>query len=440
MSGEANKPHVRRGVSRVIKRIALAIGGAIALLGAVFLAWINYMPGPPPLIQNAGLLPPVQRSITSMPGVYLGTPYGACTRILAIDGGGVRGIIPALILKRIESETGKPISKQFDLIAGTSTGAILALGLVKPSETDARQPAFRGSDIVSLYRDYASTVFPSSFFILRDLRRFLHPKYAPDGVDSVLERYFGDYMLGESVTPVLIPAYDIEDHERLWFSDLSNPELYMKDIALGATAAPTYLPPHRFAIQRGSLGIGRTFRKDTVTLVDGGLFANNPSAEAINYIERLQAQAPINRGNPDNSILLVSLGTGKLAPKKYSFDEVWGWGVVNWINPLLEIAFDDPAIDDQVEREMADRGPYFRLQTDLGGEPTPLDDSSKRSMQHLTDLTNQALDHANKDILQSIIYQLSLPRSSRCPAFRLPGPDFEVPDRRGTKANKTIKP
>lgn len=82
-------------------------------------------------------------------------------KILSIDGGGIRGIIPALILAEIEQRTGKPICQMFDLIAGTSTGGILALGLTRPDDTG--QPAYRAEDLVRLYKTEGPVIFPGPY-------------------------------------------------------------------------------------------------------------------------------------------------------------------------------------------------------------------------------------------------------------------------------------
>jgi patatin-like phospholipase len=96
---------------------------------------------------------------------------GECfVRVLSIDGGGVRGLIPALILAEIEKGTGKPIAESFDLIVGTSTGAILALGLTRPSDADAAVPEFSAERIAQFFREDAATIFPNSYSLLRSLK------------------------------------------------------------------------------------------------------------------------------------------------------------------------------------------------------------------------------------------------------------------------------
>ncbi|MEO1088356.1 MAG: patatin-like phospholipase family protein, partial [Acidobacteriota bacterium] len=81
-------------------------------------------------------------------------------KILAIDGGGIRGLIPALVLEAMEEKTGRPVSEIFDLVAGTSTGGILALGLVRPG--DGGGPAYSAADLAELYERRGGQIFTSS--------------------------------------------------------------------------------------------------------------------------------------------------------------------------------------------------------------------------------------------------------------------------------------
>ena len=126
----------------------------------------------------------------------------------------------------------------------------------------------------------------------------------------------------------------------------------------------------------------------------------------------------------DQLMLLVSIGTGR-SPRKYSFNEAWSWGVLGWIDPLLEIAFSDPAIDAIVGRALEGHGDYFRLQTDLGMPPIELDDSSPEAIERLKARTRDFMtEHA--DVLDQLIYQMKLPKAPDCGLHI--GADYERPD------------
>jgi predicted acylesterase/phospholipase RssA len=339
--------------------------------------------------------------------------YGECTRILSIDGGGVRGLVPALILAEIERRTRRPIHQHFDLIVGTSTGSILALGLTRPSNADAHKPAYSAQDLVQLYRDHAQRIFPSSFAPMRYLRRIFRPKFSPQDVEAIYETYFEDVRLIEALTNVAIPAYDIESSRRLWFLsyDSAQSGLLMRDLVRGATAAPTYFAPARLSLRNRMSPTG------SVALVDGALFANNPSQDALQFGQRLRDQ-------DGNSVLLLSIGTGRSA-RKHTFEEAWGWGVLGWMDPLLEIAFSDPAIDDIMSRALEGNGRYFRLQVDLGAEPVELDDSSREAAQRL-DVSTELFLKGHEDDIAGVAAELALPRAPQC---GLPlGADYERPE------------
>jgi hypothetical protein len=172
----------------------------------------------------------------------------------------------------------------------------------------------------------------------------------------------------------------------------------MRDLVRGATAAPTYFPPSRFVVDTRVSPTGH------VALVDGALFANNPALDSLLITQNLMS----NQG--DKSLLMLSIGTGRSA-RKHSFEDAWGWGVLGWMDPLLEIAFSDPAIDGQVSEALA-WNTYYRLQVDLG-QPVELDDSSPEATQRLAASTELFLKEEAEKI-HEIVTELSLPRSSQC--------------------------
>ena len=137
--------------------------------------------------------------------VLMATPY----RILSLDGGGIRGVIPATVLAAMERELGQPIASSFDMIAGTSTGGILALALTIPG-ADGR-PRYSPADIVKMYVDEGPSIFHASpWEKLARLGNLNGPKYGCSGIEGVLKQYFGDARLKDALTDVLITAYEID--------------------------------------------------------------------------------------------------------------------------------------------------------------------------------------------------------------------------------------
>lgn len=187
-------------------------------------------------------------------------------KILSIDGGGIKGLYSAIVLSVFEKNFGK-ISDHFDLICGTSTGGIIALGLAAGKSAD---------EIVKFYIDYGADIFPPKtgiFKKLRNIKSYLcSSKYKNEVLKEKLKDLYGDKKLDNSNMCVCIPVVDISDFRGVIIKtthnkNLTRPDgkLFMTDIALATSAAPTYFPI--FSLP----GISKDF------VVDGGMWANNPS-------------------------------------------------------------------------------------------------------------------------------------------------------------------
>lgn len=187
---------------------------------------------------------------------------GTVRRILSIDGGGIKGVFPASFLATIESRLERPIGEYFDLIVGTSTGGIIAIGLGL---------GFRASELLDFYLELGPDVFKGNS-VLKFFRWLGFSKYNPITLQSKLEEKFGNRRLGESQTRLVIPSLNLETlevhiyktshHERLRM-DFLEPAVVA---ARATTAAPTYFPTYKSA--------------QGIPFIDGGLWANNPIAVA----------------------------------------------------------------------------------------------------------------------------------------------------------------
>src|SRR3954447_2106513 len=131
----------------------------------------------------------------------------ASVSVLSIDGGGIRGVIPATILQAIEEQMKRPIAEGFDVIAGTSTGGILALGLTKPAGKGARTPAFSAHDLLSLYVDHGHEIFDKT--IWNTVKVLVDERYSVKPLEALMKERFGETMLSEALTEVVIPTYDL---------------------------------------------------------------------------------------------------------------------------------------------------------------------------------------------------------------------------------------
>jgi uncharacterized protein len=286
-------------------------------------------------------------------------------KILSIDGGGIRGIIPSIILSEIELRTRRPIARLFDLIAGTSTGGIIALGLTKPDHEG--KPEHKASDLVRLYEDEGPKIFYQSIFRkINNLGGLLDEKYPSANVEKVLEHYFKNSYLSDALTDVLITAYEIERRDTFFFKSkkaqhnkLRN--FLMKDVARATSAAPTYFEPKKIPTEDLA---------EYYALIDGGIFANNPAMCA--YVEA-KTMYP-----HEGDFLLVSLGTGELTKPIY-YQDAKNWGLAKWAQPILNVVLDgvNDAVDYQLRMLLKDeKRKYYRFQVHLDEGSDAMDNTS----------------------------------------------------------------
>jgi uncharacterized protein len=204
-------------------------------------------------------------------------------RVLSIDGGGIKGVFPASFLANAEQALGNRVADYFDLIVGTSTGGIIALGLGLGLSAET---------IAGFYETEGPKIFSRPRFP-RFIRQFFVAKYDPAPLTEALSGVFGEHKLGESRNRLVVPSFNLETGEVYNWKTAHHPRLEhdykarMVDVALSTAAAPTYFPTHR----TGS----------SVPLIDGGVWANNPIAVAI--VEALGVLKW-----PANEVRVLSLG------------------------------------------------------------------------------------------------------------------------------------
>jgi patatin-like phospholipase/acyl hydrolase len=325
-----------------------------------------------------------------------------CVKILSIDGGGIRGIIPAVVLAEIERRTGRRACELFDLIAGTSTGGIVALGVTVPNPKEKGRPQWSAQDLVGMYEEEGPKIFHHSLLrTIETVDGLYGEQYDASGLETALAQYMGEARLPQALTKVLITSYDIQRHEPFFFKSFApsphpvttapregvprdtgvptQPADYpMRTVARATSAAPTYFEPADVpAVDPPPDG-----PRDYV-LVDGGTFANNPA---------MCAYAEATRNHPGAEQLIVSLGTGRLT-ESISYKQARRWGLIQWAHPLLDVMMDgaSAAVDYQLDELLgADRG-HYRLQTVLVGVSGSLDDASPANIKGLRKLAEEFL-------------------------------------------------
>lgn len=225
-------------------------------------------------------------------------------RILSIDGGGIKGVFPASFLKTIEEELPRPIGEYFDLIVGTSTGGIIAIGLGL---------GFSANELLDFYLNLGPDVFAGNR-ILKGLRSVGIAKYNPEPLHNKLVEKFGDRKIGESKTRLVIPSmnlttlevhiYKTSHHIRL-MKDYKRPVV---EAAMATAAAPTFFPSYKSA--------------QGIPFIDGGLWANNPMAVAA--VEALTIL-----GWEAKDVRMLSLGCTQ-APPGIHWAQRFSLGLLYW--------------------------------------------------------------------------------------------------------------
>jgi len=340
----------------------------------------------------------------SVPTREFEPPEASKFRILAIDGGGIRGLIPALLLTRLEEliasrSPGATLASSFDLIAGTSTGGLLALALATPDDEGA--PVMTAADTVRMYQgEEAREIFArpplERLPVIDSLSELADPKYGLDGLRAVLGRHFGEAKLADALTALLITAYDMYGRSprfmKPWQEDAA--EITAVEAGLATAAAPTYFP---------------ALRLGEAALVDGGVFVNNPTiAATIEALKRIEGE-PLRV----EDLLVVSLGTGQHERLGYDAERVSGWGALGWVlpkdgePPLIAAMLDgqsdssdhwahillnhDPGTRPARGEQMGAGPRYYRYQVELP-EPLPMDGVDSDQIERLTECGNALLE------------------------------------------------
>lgn len=305
--------------------------------------------------------------------------------VLAIDGGGIRGVIPAHVLQAIEERLKRPICDLFDMIAGTSTGGIIALGLTKPKSPGSHEPAFAASELVELYTGHGAEIFPNSLaWRIRSIEGLVDDRYPVGPLQALLKEKFGDTKLSEALREVVIPSYDLSGpapffFKRTYARDQTHQwDVEMWRVARATSAAPTYFDPAELP----------PFENEgDHALVDGGVFANNPAVSA--YAEALSLYPG------DVEIQVVSVGTGQARPGEpghsggpIMYQEAQHWGFAKWARPILNVVLDGVAktVDYQLTQlcQHGDGNPrYHRLESPLPTASAAMDNVASENLDRL---------------------------------------------------------
>lgn len=387
-------------------------------------------------------------------------------RILSLDGGGVRGIIAAIMLAAIEKQINQPLNKYFDLIAGTSTGSLLAAAIATGRSSQ---------EMIDLYRNEGLRIFPyqSRWTWQRFPLLFKHgisaPKFSQQGLVQVLQETFGDTkFFGINSPRLIIISYDTIEREvivfKSWRQDQAFGDIPLWEACLCSASAPTYFPAHRlekYVLGMVKGGSGETLNLDDnasskeqvyqnrkieiisgkgagqvrtiisyrgyhreaqilpqweeipdetsaykittiCSAIDGGVAANNPSSCAVAEALRLGYNA--------NDIFMLSLGTGDRT-RIISHEEAYNWGLIQWAQPLIGVLFDGSSnVYEYISRQILSKKVLrlqFKLDQDLTGKKLSddLDNATRENLDNLVEATYAYLEQPKvKSAIQDFLH------------------------------------
>ncbi|KAJ8430013.1 hypothetical protein Cgig2_008452 [Carnegiea gigantea] len=269
--------------------------------------------------------------------------------ILSIDGGGIRGIIPAVILAYLEQQLQEldgeeaRLADYFDVIGGCSTGGLMTAMLAAPNENN--RPLYAAKDIVPFYLQHSPNIFPQERGPLAQATSFFKamtgPKYDGKYLHKILREDLKETKLHQTITNLVIPTFDITTLQPVIFSSYKWAALFMgklqipthpsldaklSDICIGTSAAPTVLPSYYFqnAYEDGKI---REFN-----LIDGGIADTNPTLLAVSEVTKQIMKENPEFGTVPDKLLVISIGTGSAKNEnRYNAKTTAKWGLVSWL-------------------------------------------------------------------------------------------------------------
>jgi predicted patatin/cPLA2 family phospholipase len=283
-------------------------------------------------------------------------------KILSIDGGGIRGLVPALILAELEEKTGRLCSELFDLVGGTSTGAILTAGI---------SIGIPCKEIAKIYIERGEEIFTKN---KGSWWKFLiNEKYTNKGLNNVMKEFLNDITFKETKVHALMTAYDIENRQNVVFSSRLSRDIKLLDGAIASACAPTYFEPHLVG---------------GIACIDGGASGmNNPALICLDEA--------VNSFNDAEDPFLFSLGTGSFE-KSIPYDKAKNWGVSQWIRPLIDVMMDGSS--EMVHQSLSNFCTnYHRIQFSISSRKiAKMDDASKFHLDQLQGLARMTIQKENK--------------------------------------------
>ncbi|MGZ4033482.1 MAG: patatin-like phospholipase family protein [Bacteroidia bacterium] len=340
-------------------------------------------------------------------------------RILSIDGGGLRGVVPLTILKKVEEITGKRITESFDLIAGTSTGGLITCAVSLQDPAKPGQPLYSLDDIMNVYINRGHEIFPAQTGIIGSLDKakdMISPKYGTDGIAKVFTDIVKNHRLTDVLNNILVSSYDLTNNQPLFFksrSARSNPaqDALLYDICRATSAGPTYLPSYEFNYP-GELTESPAPNPKR-NCIDGGVFVNNPSLAALSEFSKYFKDYIPAEGQADidyNNVFVLSLGTGSYTSQISDADSQHK-GELFWAQNISDIMMRGVnRSTDYAMKEMMIEGNYLRLNISIDTEiHSEMDNCSAETTRYLIQVTQQLVSNPeNVNALTALLNKMKL--------------------------------
>lgn len=245
-------------------------------------------------------------------------------RILNLAGGGVRGLMQLYFLSRLEDETQKSIPELFDMVVGTSIGGILATLLTKKDPLNPNKAKYSATYLLNFFENHSQEMFQTKWFSGFGLFK---TKYRATSMEKLLNELLGDDKFEDRLIPTVVTSFSLNTGAPKVFYSTSKSELFNTvDVAMATSAAPTYFKPREVVARNAKRGIA-----DRYILVDGGVYANDPLAVAMD--------AGLSYFNKDAAnTIMVSVGTGQSSEIKDNSRLLRG-GVIAWSKNIIDIMF-----------------------------------------------------------------------------------------------------
>lgn len=327
-------------------------------------------------------------------------------KILALDGGGIRGVVTARILQEVQSQLGKPLNQYFDLITGTSTGSILAAGIALGKTPEK---------LINIYKERGREIFNASYLQKNVTSWLLGSKYSNKGLIKVLRDELDEITLRQvsriSDAELLILAYDTLHRNTTFFTSCCPEEnrwfnnMKLWEVCLSSASAPTFFPPYEF---RWTDPNDENKKEWKFPHVDGGVSANCPALAALSHVTDVKKKSI-------EDISILSIGTGATT-KPIEYKEMKNWGTAWWGKHVPDVFMGGQiqiATDTCSEiLNAANPNSYLRLQFSLNerfGErisplsPRELLPLEEQKNKYINKKINEEMDDASEENIQNLL-------------------------------------